>query len=66
VIPTAEDPGSNPMPVGVLISPDGAMAYVAMMQGNSVAAVDLRQRKVIGRIRPGAGPDGMAWSPLAK
>lgn len=65
-ISVAADAASNPVPVGVLISPDGAFAYVAMMQGNEVAVVNLEERTVVGRIRPGAGPDGLAWSPLTR
>lgn len=64
VVPLAADTGASPVPVGVLVAPDGKRAYVALMQGNAVAVVDLEAREVVGRIRPGEGPDGMAWSPL--
>jgi YVTN family beta-propeller protein len=46
---------------GILISPDGARAYVAATYDNFVAVVDLRSLETTGRIMTGNGPDGMDW-----
>jgi YVTN family beta-propeller protein len=47
---------------GILISPDGSHAYVAVSPDNYVAVVDLRTLSVTGRIATRNGPDGMAWA----
>ena len=46
---------------GILMEPGGARAYVACTPDDSVAVVDLKTFKVIGRIDAGPEPDGMAW-----
>lgn len=46
---------------GILITPDGATAYVAENADDSVAVINLKTLAVTGRIKPGGGPDGMAW-----
>jgi YVTN family beta-propeller protein len=52
--------GKNPE--GILIQPDGARAYVAVNGDNYVSIIDLSSFQEIGRIKTGAGPDGMAWA----
>ncbi|MGA8428362.1 MAG: YncE family protein [Candidatus Sulfotelmatobacter sp.] len=47
---------------GILITPDGSRAFVAVARDNYVAAIDLKTLTVIGRIETGRGPDGMAWA----
>jgi YVTN family beta-propeller protein len=47
---------------GILMSPDGGNAYVAVSPDNNVAIVDLKTLAVTGRIPTGNGPDGMAWA----
>lgn len=47
---------------GILMQPDGSRAYVACSPDNYVEVFDLKTLKVIGRIYPGKGPDGMAWA----
>jgi YVTN family beta-propeller protein len=47
---------------GILIPPDGSVAYVAVSPDNNVAVVDLKTLTVGGRIATGNGPDGMAWA----
>lgn len=47
---------------GILIAPDGSVAYVAVSRDNNVAVVDLKAIAVSGRIQTGKGPDGMAWA----
>ena len=49
-------------PEGVLISPDGAHAYIAVAGEKNVAILDLKTLEVSARIPTGAGPDGMAWA----
>ena len=47
---------------GILVRPDGAVAYVAATGDNNVAVVDLKTLDLVNRISPGTGPDGMAWA----
>jgi YVTN family beta-propeller protein len=47
---------------GILVSPDGARAFVAVARDSYVAVVDLKTLTVIGHIETGRGPDGMAWA----
>ena len=56
--------GTSPVPVGILIEPNGERAWVANTNADLVTVLDLRTWKVSGRIAPGREPDGMAWSPL--
>jgi YVTN family beta-propeller protein len=51
------------MPEGILITPDGSRAFVAVNGDHNVAIVDLKTWKVTSRISAGAGPDGLAWVP---
>lgn len=47
---------------GILIMPDGSRAYVASEQDNFVGVIDLKKLELTSRIRPGNGPDGLAWA----
>jgi YVTN family beta-propeller protein len=49
-------------PEGILITPDGTRAYVALEADNTVVVFDLKTLEVAARFSPGAGPDGMAWA----
>ena len=49
-------------PAGILIPPDGAVAYVAVTGDNNVAVIDLKSLDLAARIPTGIGPDGMAWA----
>ena len=49
------------MPEGILITPDGSRAFVAVNGDNNVAVIDLKTWQVTSRIQTGVGPDGMAW-----
>jgi YVTN family beta-propeller protein len=66
-------------PVGILITPDGRWAFVASQSdetagpGTDLAAaspsgyvnkIDLTTLETTGRVEPGAGPDGLGWTPL--
>ena len=48
-------------PEGILITPDGLRAYVAVNGDNWVAVLDLKTLDVTGRISTNS-PDGMAWA----
>ena len=48
-------------PAGILVTPDGARAYVAVTGDDNVAIVDLKSLELTGRLTTGTGPDGMAW-----
>ncbi len=52
--------GKNPE--GILITPDGDRAYVAVSGDNNVAVIDLKKLEIAGRISTGTDPDGMAWA----
>ena len=47
---------------GILITPDGSRAYVAVSTNDKVAVVDLKTLEVVGQISPGKQPDGLAWA----
>lgn len=57
--------GESPVPVGVVIAPDGRSAWVAATQSDIVVVVDPRNLEVLDLIRTGQEPDGMAFSPVA-
>jgi DNA-binding beta-propeller fold protein YncE len=45
----------------ILITPDGARAYIGMTEKDKVAVVDLGKLDVVSEIKTGEGPDGMSW-----
>jgi DNA-binding beta-propeller fold protein YncE len=47
---------------GILISPDGSRAYVAVSRADKVMVVDLKSLDIAGQIGPLHQPDGMAWA----
>ena len=48
-------------PEGILVTPDGARAYVAVNGDNYIAVIDLKTLEQAGRIETNS-PDGMAWT----
>ena len=52
------------MPEGILVTPDGTRAYVAVTGDNRVSVVDLATLRITPSIETGNGPDGMAWVSL--
>jgi YVTN family beta-propeller protein len=48
-------------PSGILLTPDGAQAYVALTGENALVVLDVKTLAPVGRLATGAGPDGMAW-----
>ncbi len=47
---------------GILITPDGSRAYVAVSMADKVAVVDLKTLEITGQIDAGKQPDGLAWA----
>ena len=46
---------------GILITPDGSRAFIAMTGDNAIAVIDLATLTETARYNTGQGPDGMAW-----
>jgi YVTN family beta-propeller protein len=55
--------GDSPVPVGLVIAPDGRTAWVAATQADAVVVIDPENLAVKGLIKAGKEPDGMAYSP---
>jgi DNA-binding beta-propeller fold protein YncE len=60
----ADFAGSS-VPIGILIHPDGKLAYVAHGNADLVSILDLAARRQVGTLATGKGPDGLGWSALA-
>ncbi len=56
--------GSGPVPVGILVHPDGVRAFVANTNADTITVLDLEKGKVAGRLEAGKEPDGMAYAPV--
>lgn len=56
--------GESPIPVGLVISPDGSRAWVASTNADLVTVLDLGALEVAGRIKAGREPDGLGWTPV--
>jgi len=56
--------GDSPVPVGIVISPEGSRAWVAATQADVVVEIELETLKVVNLLKAGREPDGMAYSPL--
>jgi YVTN family beta-propeller protein len=52
--------GKSPVPVGLLIAPDGKRAWVASTNADVVSVIDLETYQVVGRLTAGREPDGLA------
>jgi len=55
--------GTSSVPIGVVVSPDGARAWVAHANADRISVVDLGSWQVSGQLSAGKEPDGMAYSP---
>lgn len=51
----------SPVPVGIVVEPNGERAYVANSNADIVTVLDLKEWKVSGRLRAGEEPDGMVY-----
>jgi YVTN family beta-propeller protein len=47
---------------GILITPDGSRAFVAVSAKDKVVVIDLKNLEVSGQIPTGKQPDGLAWA----
>ena len=54
----------SPVPVGILVHPNGKHAYVANTNADVVTIIDLENWEIAGRLQAGKEPDGMGYSPL--
>lgn len=54
--------GNSPVPVGILVEPEGRLAYIANTNADVVMVIDLATGQIVQRIKAGREPDGMAWS----
>lgn len=54
--------GDSPVPVGLVIAPDGATAWVAATQADAVVVIDPGDLSVTGLLEAGREPDGMAYA----
>jgi YVTN family beta-propeller protein len=53
------------VPVGIVIEPSGARAFVAHTNADAVAVFDLAKGALAATLKAGREPDGMALSPVA-
>lgn len=56
--------GTSPVPIGILIHPSGSHAYIANSNADMVTVIDLKEWKVVDRIKTGKEPDGLGYSGL--
>lgn len=54
----------SPVPIGILVMPDGSHAFIANTKADVVTVIDLDRLKVVGRLRAGKEPDGLAYTSL--
>ena len=54
--------GDSPVPIGILVEPDGTRAYVANTNADIITVIDLETLEITGRFETGKQPDGLAWS----
>jgi YVTN family beta-propeller protein len=55
--------GDSSVPIGIVVEPGGSRAYVAHANADEISIVDLAKWEVVGSLRAGQEPDGMALSP---
>lgn len=53
----------SPVPVGIVVHPDGRRAWVANTNADVISVLDLERWELVGRLVAGEEPDGMAWVP---
>lgn len=58
------DESANPAPIGILVHPNNKYAFIANSGADVVSVIDMKQWKVVSRIKTGNTPDGMAFSKL--
>ena len=53
----------SPVPVGIVVHPEGRRAWVANTNADVISVLDLESWELAGRLVAGEEPDGMAWVP---
>jgi len=53
--------GRSPVPIGILIRPDGREAFVANTNADVISVIDLETWRIARRLTAGREPDGLAW-----
>ena len=53
--------GASAVPIGIVIAPDSRTAFVANANIDAVTVVDIARREIVGYLKTGREPDGMAW-----
>lgn len=68
-LPLAADappgPGDSPVPIGVVLVDDPAVALVSEARSGRVAVIDLATAAVVGYLALAPGIDGIAWAPTS-
>jgi len=54
--------GESPVPVGILVHPEGRYAYVANTNADVITVIDLKTLTIAGRLKAGKEPDGLGWT----
>ena len=58
--------GDSPVPIGLVVAPDGETAWIAATQSDAVVVIEPATLEVRGVLTAGREPDGMAYGPLAR
>jgi DNA-binding beta-propeller fold protein YncE len=53
---------NSSVPIGILVTPDSKLAYVAHANADVVSVLDIENWKVVGTLRAGKEPDGLGFS----
>jgi YVTN family beta-propeller protein len=53
----------SPVPVGIVVHPQGTRAWVANTNADVISVIDLGRWELTDRLVAGKEPDGMAWAP---
>jgi YVTN family beta-propeller protein len=54
--------GDSAVPIGIVIDAKGTRAYVALAHADVIAVVDLARWKIVGKLKAGQAPDGLAYT----
>jgi YVTN family beta-propeller protein len=54
--------GNSPVPIGIVVQPDGRRAYVANSNSDTVVVIDTSTWTIVDRFTTGREPDGLGWS----
>ncbi|WP_406672413.1 cytochrome D1 domain-containing protein [Natronospira sp.] len=55
--------GDSSVPIGILISPDDKLAFIAHSNADQITVVDLKSWSIAGALTAGKEPDGLGFSP---